>query len=41
MAAIEQEALWVSGEGEYHTYRIPALERTVACALRPYDWCVF
>ena len=29
MAAIEQEALWVSGEGEYHTYRIPALERTV------------
>ena len=29
MAEIEQRALWVSGEGGYHTYRIPALVRTV------------
>ena len=29
-AAVERQDLWVSGQGGYHTYRIPALSRTTA-----------
>ena len=29
MAEIEQKSLWSSGEGGYHTYRIPALTKTL------------